>query len=204
MTFLGDPNLYKTLISCKTLFREVQQEKRVFGPFKPHRRDSRGTSIDSINGPAVVMEFKDVFKMLHELPPRCSHEHNIMLQTGTNPVSVRPYRYPHAQKDEIEKLVHKMLEEIMIQPSMSPFFSTILLVKKKDGSWHFCIDYRAFNQVIVLDKFLVLVIDELLQELHGSTIFTKLDLKMGYHQIQMKLGMCQTQHSGPTKVTTSF
>ncbi|KAL4369658.1 hypothetical protein GQ457_05G020200 [Hibiscus cannabinus] len=97
-----------------------------------------------------------------------------------------PCRYPHFQKCEFKRQVCQMLDTQLIQKSHSQFSSLILLVKKKDGVWRFCVDYHALNAITIKDKFLIPTVDELFDELGGSHFFSKLDLLAGYHQISVR------------------
>ena len=123
----------------------------------------------------ILASFGDLFAQPKQLPPTRSHDHKIPLILGKGPVCVRPYRYPHIQKTEIKRMALDMLASGVIRPSNSPYLSPIILVRKSDDSWRFCIDYRALNQITMKDKFPIPVIDELFDELHGACYFSKLD-----------------------------
>jgi hypothetical protein len=101
------------------------------------------------------------------------------------PVAVQPYRYAHLQKEELESQCADMLPQGVIRPSSSAFSTPVLLVKKQDRSWRFCVDYRALSSKTVKDKFSIPVVEEPLDELRGTVVFTKLDLQSGYHQVRM-------------------
>jgi hypothetical protein len=87
------------------------------------------------------------------LPPVRSRDHDITLVHGSEPVAVRPYLYPASHKDELERQCTTMLEQGLVRWSSSAFSSPVLLVKKSDGSWRFCVDYRALNAITVKDAF---------------------------------------------------
>ncbi|CAJ2637385.1 unnamed protein product [Trifolium pratense] len=95
----------------------------------------------------VINEFATIFNMPSRLPPIREHDHAILLKPDANIPNLRPYRYPYYQKNEIEKIVKEMMQAGIIRHSTSPFSSPVLLVKKKDGGWRFCTDYRALNKV---------------------------------------------------------
>lgn len=145
---------------------------------------------DSVPPPVqeLVQQYKQLFQDTQSLPPSRSFDHRIPLVPGASAINVRPYRYAPHQKTQIERQVQEMLQKGIIQRSISSFASPVLLVKKKDGTWRFCVDYRQLNAITVKDKHPLLVVDELLDELHGAKWFSKLDCRSGYHQIRVAVG----------------
>ncbi|KAG7572601.1 Neutral/alkaline non-lysosomal ceramidase C-terminal [Arabidopsis suecica] len=137
---------------------------------------------------SLLQRFQIIFEEPKALPPfRENHNHRIPLLEGSNHVNQRPYRYALYQKNEIDKIVKELLVSGTIQPSSSPYASPVVLVKKKDGTWRLCVDYRGLNGMTIKDRFPIPLIEDLMDELGGSTIYSKIDLRAGYHQVQMEL-----------------
>ncbi|KAL4281132.1 hypothetical protein GQ457_03G012130 [Hibiscus cannabinus] len=134
----------------------------------------------------LLHEFQEVFQEPQGMPPIRKQDHAIILKTDAQPVNLRPYRFAHHHKAEVEKQIREMMSSSIIQVSTSPFASPCLLVKKKDGTWRFCIDYRELNSLTIKNKFPIPIVEDLLDELHGATYFSKIDLRSDYWQIRIK------------------
>ena len=119
-------------------------------------------------------------------PPHRNVEHRIELDPRASPVARPLFRMSLQEENEVCKVVDEYLRKGLIRPSFSPFAAPILLVKKKYGSFQMCIDYRALNKITVKHRYPMPCIDDLLDALGGACIFSKIDLKSGYHQIRVR------------------
>jgi hypothetical protein len=133
---------------------------------------------------SVVCEYPDVFQdELPGMPLDIDIEFVIELQPGTAPISKRPYRMPPVELEELKKQLQELLDKGFIRPSTSPWGCPALFVKKKDESLRLCVDYRPLNAVTIKNKYPLPRIDVLFDELVGAKVFSKVDLRSGYHQI---------------------
>jgi hypothetical protein len=134
----------------------------------------------------VVCEYPDVFPdELPGMPPDRDIEFAIELQPGTAPISKRPYRMPPAELAELKKQLQELLDKGFIRPSTSPWGCPALFVKK-DESLRLCVDYYPLNAVTIKNKYPLPRIDVLFDQLVGAKVFSKIDLRSGYHQIKIR------------------
>jgi hypothetical protein len=136
---------------------------------------------------SVVKEFPDVFSEdLPGLLPKREIEFTIDLVPGTGPISKAPYRMAPAKLKELKEQSQDLLDKGFIRPSASPWGAPVLFVKKKDGSMRLCIDYKELNKVTIRNKYPLPRLDDLFDQLQGSQVFSKIDLRSGYHQLRVK------------------
>jgi hypothetical protein len=136
----------------------------------------------------VVCEYPDVFpEDLPGMPPDRDVEFVIELQPGTAPISKRPYRMPSKELAELKNQLQELLDKGYIRPTSSPWGSPALFVKKKDGSLRMCVDYHPLNAVTIKNKYPLPRIDVLFNQLVDAKVFSKIDLRSGYHQIKIRV-----------------
>jgi hypothetical protein len=135
----------------------------------------------------VVCEFLDVFpKDLPGLPPERDVEFVIELKPDTTPISRRSYRMPPNELAELKTQLQDLLEKGFIRPSSSPRGCPAIFVKKKDQTLRMCVDYRPLNEVSIKNKYPIPQINILFNQLTGARVFSKIDLRSGYHQIRIR------------------
>ncbi|GKD76407.1 putative reverse transcriptase domain-containing protein, partial [Tanacetum coccineum] len=135
----------------------------------------------------VIHDFPEVFpEELPGLPPPRQVEFRIDLVPGAAPVARAPYRLAPSEMKELSVQLQELLEKGFIRPSSSPWGAPVLFVKKKDGSFRMCIDYRELNKLTVKNRYPLPRIDDLFDQLQGSSVYSKIDLRSRYHQLRIK------------------
>ncbi|KAJ9536799.1 LOW QUALITY PROTEIN: hypothetical protein OSB04_un000023 [Centaurea solstitialis] len=141
----------------------------------------------SIQDIPVVREFPEVFpEELPGLPPPRQVEFHIDLIPGAGPIAKSPYRLAPSEMQELSSQLQELLDKGFIRPSSSPWGALVLFVKKKDGSFRMCIDYRELNKITIKNRYPLPRIDDLFDQLQGATYFSKIDLRSGYHQMRVR------------------
>nr|GEZ45187.1 retrotransposon protein, putative, Ty3-gypsy subclass [Tanacetum cinerariifolium] len=145
---------------------------------------SKGKRLEDL---LVVQEFPEVFpEDLLGIPPTQQVEYQIDLIPGAAPVARAPYRLAPSKMKELAEQLQKLTDKGFIRPSSSPWGAPVLFVKKKDGSFWMCIDYRELNKLTVRNRYPHPRIDDLFDQLQGSSIYSKIDLRSGYHQLRVR------------------
>jgi hypothetical protein len=145
--------------------------------------DKEANPIEDIR---TVSEFPDVFpEELPGMPPERKVEFSIELIPGTAPISKRAYWVSGPELVELKKQIDELLEKSYIRPSTSPWAALVLFVEKKDGTKRMCIDYKSLNEFTVKNKYPLPRIEDLFDQLRGASVFSKIDLKSGYHQLRI-------------------
>ncbi|GJU98439.1 putative reverse transcriptase domain-containing protein [Tanacetum coccineum] len=145
---------------------------------------SKGKRLEDV---PIVRDFPEVFpKDLPGIPPARQVEFQIDLVPGAAPVARAPYRLAPSEMKELAEQLQELSDKGFIRPSSSPWGAPVLFVKKKDGSFRMCIDYRELNKLTVKNRYPLPRIDDLFDQLQGSSVYSKIDLRSGYHQLRVR------------------
>jgi hypothetical protein len=193
-TFLDEEGNQKTVqgIPRAIAIREIStiQLKKCYRKgyqlFVAHVEEASKDEVSNIGDHAVLKEFEDVFQEVPGLPLKRDIDFSVNLIPGAAPVSKAPYRMSTPDMKEMQLQLEELLKKGYIHPSMSPWGAQVLFVKKKDGTLRLCIDFRQLNKVTVKNKYPLSMIDDLFDQWKDAKIFSKIDLRLGYHQVRIK------------------
>ena len=169
-----------TALQLKKCFRKGCQL------YATHVEEPREGNEPDLQDFPVLQEYADVFQEVPGMPPKRDIDLSIDLVPGAAPSSKTPYRMSTPELKELQMQLEELLKKGYIRPSVSPWGDLVLFVKKKDGTLILCIDYRQLNKVTVRNKYPLPRIDDLFDQLRGEKLFSKIDLRSGYHQVRIK------------------
>ncbi|GJY06114.1 putative reverse transcriptase domain-containing protein [Tanacetum coccineum] len=192
LTFYGNKNSNGresrlTVISCSKAQEYMAKGCQVFLAQISAKKEEDKSEGKQIKDVPIVQDFPEVFpEDLPGLPPARPVEFQIDLIPGAAPVARAPYRLAPSKMKELSEQLQELSDKGFIRPSSSPWGAPALLVKKKDGSFRMCIDYRELNKLTVKNCYPLPRIDDLFDQLQGSSIYSKIDLRSGYHQLRVR------------------
>ncbi|GJS36695.1 putative reverse transcriptase domain-containing protein [Tanacetum coccineum] len=175
------------LVKIDTIIRDPAKGCQVFLAHISAKKEEDKSERKQIEDVPIVRDFPEVFpEDLPGLPPARPVEFQIDLIPGAAPVARAPYRLAPSEMKELSEQLQELSDKGFIRPSSSPWGAPVLFVKKKDGSFRMCIDYRELNKLTVKNRYPLPRIDDLFDQLQGSSIYSKIDLRSGYHQLRVR------------------
>ncbi|GJX36604.1 putative reverse transcriptase domain-containing protein [Tanacetum coccineum] len=176
-----------TVISCSKAQEYMAKGCQVFLAQISTKKEEDKSEGKQIKDVPIVRDFPEVFpEDLPGLPPARPVEFQIDLIPGAAPVARAPYRLAPSEMKELSEQLQELSDKGFIRPSSSPWGAPVLFVKKKDGSFRMCIDYLELNKLTVKNRYPLSRIDDLFDQLQGSSIYSKIDLRSGYHQLRVR------------------
>ncbi|GJT93002.1 putative reverse transcriptase domain-containing protein [Tanacetum coccineum] len=176
-----------TIISCSKAQEYMARGCQIFLAQISAKKEEDKSEGKQLKDVPIVRDFSEVFpEDLPGLPPARPVEFQIDLIPGAAPVARAPYRLAPSEMKELSEQLQELSDKGFIRPSSSPWGAPVLFVKKKDGSFRMCIDYRELNKLTVKNRYPLPRIDDLFDQLQGSSIYSKIDLRSGYHQLRVR------------------
>ncbi|GJU58524.1 putative reverse transcriptase domain-containing protein [Tanacetum coccineum] len=175
------------IISCTKTHKYLLKGHNVFLEHVTTKEAKDKSGEKRLEDVQIVRDFPEVFpKDLLGLPPTRQVEFQIDLMPGAAPVARAPYRLAPSEMKELSEQLQELSDKGFIRPSSSPWGAPVLFVKKKDGSFRMCIDYQELNKLTVKNRYPLPRIDDLFDQLQGSSVYSKIDLRSGYHQLRVR------------------
>nr|GFB47655.1 putative reverse transcriptase domain-containing protein [Tanacetum cinerariifolium] len=176
-----------SIISCSKTEKYVKKGFPIFLAHITTKEVEDKSKEKRLEDVPVVRDFPEVFpEDLPGLPPIRPVEFQIDLVPSAAPVARAPYRLAPSEMKELAEQLMELSDKVFIRPSSSPWGAPVLFIKKKDGSFRMCIDYRELNKLTVKNRYPLPRIDDLFDQLQGSSVYSKIDLRSGYHQLRVR------------------